>query len=126
VAPARAVSAGRFEARWTALVARCGALPAAAAVTVWIGSAAAARASGTRAAGRPGEGEDRTAEGWTVATTGAAACWTVVTGAATPDSGPFASATPAEQAASTQATTTVVEMLPRHGQARLALINIRG
>jgi hypothetical protein len=85
-------------------------------------SAAAARALWTRAAGHPGEAVDRTG---VVVTTGAAACWTAVTGAGTPATGPFACAGPANQAASAQATAASAKMLPRHGQARLALVNIR-
>jgi hypothetical protein len=84
-------------------------------------SAAAARVSRTRAAGRPGEAGDRTGE---LVTSGVAACWTAVAGAGTLASGPFACAGPANQAASVQATTASAKMLPRHGQASLALVNI--
>jgi hypothetical protein len=86
-------------------------------------SAAAARALRTRAADRPGDAGDRTG---TVVTTGVAACWTAVTGAGTPATGPPACAGPADQAAIAQAATASVKMLPRQEQARLALINICG
>jgi hypothetical protein len=87
-------------------------------------SATAARAWWTRAAGRPGEAAVRTGDDSVVRTTGAVACWTAVTGAGTPATGPFACAGPANQTESTQATATSAKMLPRHGQARLACINI--
>jgi hypothetical protein len=117
-APFDAVSttaATSFAAGATAAAARLEALS-----TTVVGSAAAARALPTRAAVRPGEAAD-----WDV-TAGVAACGTAVTGAGTPATDPFACAGPADQAATAQATTASVKMLPRHGQASLALINIRG
>jgi hypothetical protein len=88
----------------------------------WTESATAARALPTRATGRPGEaaGDD-----WMAVTTGVAACETTATGAGTPATGPFACAGPADQAARAQAAIASAKMLPRHGRAQFALVNIR-